>query len=86
MTNANSTKQLMLPKKSYEPFLLKIMNDFRTHHNIEDTIPPPSAGVLIHVVFSYIASLMAQSMGQEKYDALVKECEEYKQGLPFDVR
>lgn len=70
----------------YEPFLLKIMSDFRNHHGLPDTIPPPQNGVMIHAVFSYIAELMAQSMGTEKHQALLKECEEYKQGLPFDVR
>ena len=86
MTNTNSTKSLMLPKKNYEPFLLKIFSDFRAYHNLPDTIPPPSAGVMIHAVFSYIAELMVQSMGSEKHQELIRELEEYKQGLPFDIR
>lgn len=65
---------------------MKVMSDFRKYHNIEETAPPPSQGVLIHAVFSYIADLMSRSMGIEAHQALVKELQEYKQGLPFDVR
>ncbi len=77
---------MKFPKQRYESFFLKIMSDFRKHHGLPDTIPPPQTGVMIHAVFSYIAELMAQSMGPEKHQALVQECEEYKQGLPFDMR
>ena len=77
---------MILPKHRYEPFFLKIMSDFRSFHKIPDIIKPPQGSVLPHKLFSYILELMAYSMGREKRDEIAKELEDYKQGLPFDMR
>lgn len=62
------------------------MSDFRDHHKIPNHIPPPQGNVLPHKLFSYIVDMMAYSMGAQKRNELMKELEEYKQGLPFDMR
>lgn len=62
------------------------MSDFKSHHNIDDSIAPPIGHISPHHLLSYIAELMAQSMGPENHKALLEECEDYKQGLPFDLR
>lgn len=75
-----------LPKKNYEPFFLKVMNDFINYHNLPKDIPPPQGHSLPHKLFSYIIDLMSHSMGKEKREELIKELEDYKLGLPFDIR
>lgn len=62
------------------------MNDFRTFHNVPEVIKPPQGSVLPHKLLSYILELMSYSMGQKKRDEICKELEDYKQGLPFDMR
>jgi hypothetical protein len=78
--------EIALPKHRFEPFFLKVMNDFRSFHKIPDVIKPPQGNGLPHKLFSYILELMSYSMGQEKRDEIFKELEEYKKGLPFDMR
>lgn len=65
---------------------MKVMSDFCMHHNIHQSIPAPQGNMLPHNLFSYIVNLMAHSMGQDKVNELKKELDEYKQGLPFDLR
>jgi hypothetical protein len=65
---------------------MKVMSDFITHHNLPKDIPTPNGNLLPHKLFSYILDLMAHSMGIEKRASLLKELEEYKLGLPFDLR
>ena len=78
--------EMSLPKHRYEPFFLKIMNDFKSFHKIPDVIKPPQGNTLPHKLFSYILDLMCYSMGQEKRESILKELDQYKQGLPFDMR
>lgn len=77
---------MLLPKSSYQPFFLKVMSDFCMHHNIPQNLPSPSGNMLPHKLLSYIVDLMAYSMGKDKRDAIASELEEYKKGLPFDLR
>ena len=86
ITNASTTDQLMLPKQRYEPFFMKVLSDFKKFHNIPDNIPPPQGNMMIHKLLSYILDVMAFSMGQEKRNALLVELNDYKEGLPFDLR
>lgn len=76
----------MLPKQRYEPFFMKVMCDFRNHHNIPDNTPPPSGNMSPHKLLSYILDVMTKSMGQEKRNALLVELNDFKEGLPFDLR
>lgn len=82
----NSIRSINLPKHKYEPFFMKIIKDFIEFHKLPDTIPPPQGNMLPHKLLSYIADLMAFSMGPKKRDDLIIELEEYKEGLPFDLR
>jgi len=79
------SEPLILPKQWYEPFFMKVLNDFREHHNIPDTIPLPSGNMKPHKLLSYILDVMAHSMGEEKRNSILKELEEYKSGLPTDL-
>lgn len=87
MTNTSSTQSdMMLPKNRFEPFFLKVLNQFAQHHKVPENVKPPQGSVMPHKLFSYILDLMAYSMGDETRNNLIKELEEYKQGLPFDLR
>lgn len=76
----------MLPKHRYEPFFMKVLNDFCSHHNISSGSLAPSGNMLPHKLFSYILDIMTLSMGEEKRKDLLRELEDYKEGLPFDLR
>jgi hypothetical protein len=65
---------------------MKVMNDFQKFHNIPDDVPPPQGNMMPHKLLSYIVDLMAYSMGEEKRNDLMRELNEYKEGLPFDLR
>lgn len=78
--------EINLPKKNFEPFFLKVLNDFIHHHNLPKDIPVPNGCALPHKIFSYIVDILAHSMGEEKRNQLIKELEDYKLGLPFDLR
>lgn len=83
----NSTqKEMSLPKTRYEPFFLKAMSDFIAFHKLPKDIPVPQGHIMPHKLLSYILDLMAHSMGDEKREQLVNELNDYKQGLPFDLR
>lgn len=87
MTNTGSTQsEMMLPKNRFEPFFLKVLNQFAQHHKIPENINPPQGSVMPHKLFSYILDLMAHSMGDETRKTILSELEEYKRGLPFDLR
>ena len=77
---------LMLPRQRFEPFFMKAIRDFKVHHNISEDIPPPQKSMTPDKLLSYILDLMSYSMGEEKRNALLVELNEYKQGLPFDLR
>ncbi len=76
----------MLPKQRFEPFFIKVMNDFSKHHNLPDNIPPPQGSMLPHKLLSYILDLMTHSMGENKRNEILLELKDYKEGLPFDLR
>jgi hypothetical protein len=76
----------MLPKQRYEPFFMKVLSDFKKFHNIPDNIQPPQGNMMPHKLLSYILDVMASSMGQDTRKALIAELDEYKKGLPFDLR
>lgn len=86
MTTTNPSEQLNLPKQRYEPFFLKVMNDFKNHHKLPDNIPPPQGNMMPHKLLSYILDLMTHSMGELKRNEILSELSEYKMGLPFDLR
>lgn len=78
------SESLILPKQWYEPFFMKILSDFREHHNIPENIPLPSGKMEPHKLLSYILDIMVHSMGEEKHISILKELEEYKTTLPSD--
>lgn len=86
ITNNPIQPELMLPKAKYEPFFMKVMNDFIKHHNLPGDIAKPQGSMMPHKIFSYIVELMAHSMGEEKRKELIVELNDYKNGLPFDLR
>ena len=77
---------MMLPKHRFEPFFMKIVKSFIEHHNLPKDIPAPSGSMLPHKLFSYIADVMAHSMGEDKRNSILYDLEEYKMDLPFDIR
>lgn len=77
--------EMILPRKRFEPFFLKVMRDFLDHHKLPH-LDFPKDGALPHIVFSYIVESLAYSMGAEKRKELIEELEQYKLGLPFDIR
>lgn len=79
-------KTLDLPKKLYEPFFLKVMHDFIEYHKITKDLPFPTTGLIMHKSMSYILDIMVHSMGDQKREEILKELEEYKSSLPFDLR
>lgn len=82
----NISSEMMLPKKQFEPFFMKVIEDFINHHNLPKDIPKPIGNVMPHKIFSFIIDIMAHSMGKEKREALIKELNSYKNDLPFDIR
>lgn len=65
---------------------MKVMSEFSKFHNLPDNIQPPQGNMMPHKLLSYILDLMAHSMGDDKRQALLFDLQEYKQGLPFDLR
>jgi hypothetical protein len=62
------------------------MHDFISHHKLPSNLELPHGAMRMNKVFSCILDVMAHSMGEETRKNLIKELEEYKQGLPFDLR
>lgn len=85
MPSTNS-ERIWLPKHKYGPFFLKALSDFCMHHRISQKLAFPNETMLPHDFLSYILDIMARSMGEDKRLALIYELEEYKKGLPFDLR
>lgn len=79
-------KTLILPKKRYEAFFLKVMHDFIEYHKIPQDLPLPTTGLIMNISMSYILDIMVHSMGDQKREEVLKELEEYKSSLPFDLR
>ena len=77
---------MKLPKQRFEPFFMKVVKLFIDHHNLPKDIPTPSGSMLPHKLFTYIADVMAHSMGEEKRNSILYDLEEYKMDLPFDMR
>ena len=85
-TPSSLSTPLILPKKMYEPFFMKVMCEFRNHHKIPDDTPPPSGIIAPHKLLSYILDVMTKSMGEEKRNDLLVELNHFKEDLPFDLR
>lgn len=56
------------------------------HHGIPQNLPMPTGVMLPHNLLSHIIDLMSRSMGEQKRKTLIEDLEEYKLGLPFDLR
>lgn len=83
----NSEKsEFKLPRLGYQPFFVKAMQDFISHHNLPKHLTIPAGNMHISDVFSYILDIMAHSMGDEKRKNLIKELEEYNPSLPSENR
>lgn len=78
--------QLMLPKHRYEPFFMKVIDDFINHHGLHSNIAKPQGNMMPHKLLSFIADIMSHSMGPEKRSSILQELESYKMDLPFDLR
>lgn len=77
---------MMLPKHRFEPFFMKVIEDFMNHHSIPNTISKPKGNLMPYKLFSFIIDIMAHSMGSEKRKAILEELQAYKMDLPFDLR
>jgi hypothetical protein len=76
----------MLPEKRYQPFFLKVLHDFIAHHNLSQDLEKPQGNMKIHKALSCVLDIMSHSMGEEKRDNLLKELDQYIQGLPEQDR
>ena len=80
-------KTLKLPRYNYGPIVLKILSEFRRHHNLpEDLIPPPQTGQTTPEALASIVDHLLWSMGMSKRDEIIKEVEEYIDGLHRNCR
>lgn len=79
------TKTLRLPRISYGPICLKILDDFIKHHNLPD-LPKPQPNNTVDDALSKIFDIILHSLGDEKRDAILKEVEEYCQSIPPSAR
>lgn len=78
--------ELRLPEKEYQPFFLKIVQDFIKHHNLPSDLPMPEGNIQIHLALSMILDVMVRSMGDEKRKEILKELEDYKLSVPVKYR
>lgn len=81
-----SEKVLRLPNNKYQPFFLKVVNDFISHHKLPQGLQMPSGNLKLHLALSLILDVMVRSMGEAKRDEIIQELEEYKLGLPREDR
>lgn len=73
----NESKSLKLPKSKYGPLCNKIIKDFIEFHNLPKDLPVPCPGLLPHESLARIFDIILHSMGKEKRDEILKECDIY---------
>jgi len=85
-TSQDKLPEMKLPKSLFQPFFLKVMSDFIEHNKLPSDLPLPQGNMSLPVAMSCILDVISYSMGKEKRDLILQELEEYKAGLPFDLR
>jgi hypothetical protein len=73
----NESNALRLPKNKYGPICLKIMHDFIEFHKLPKDLPLPCPGLLPHESLGRIFDILLYSLGKEKRDEILKECDIY---------
>lgn len=68
--------EMILPIKNYQPFVMKVINDFIIYNNLPD-LEIPKHNITLHYVFCCIVDIMAHSMGTLKKKELIEELKEY---------
>ena len=86
MKNENNKPVLKLPRISYGPICLKILNDFIEYHKLAPYVQFPQPKEKTHEFLAKIFDLMLHSMGEEKREQAIKEADTYYNDLPPSVR
>lgn len=73
----NERRALKLPKAKYGPLCLRLMQEFIKHHNLPEDLPVPCPGLTNHESLARIFDILLHSLGKEKRDELLKECDIY---------
>ena len=79
---SNKGSTLLLPRKSYGPLCLRILDDFRKHFNLPKYLKVPEDGIQTHIALSRIFDMMVTAMGEEKRLELLQDIEDSKRSLP----
>ncbi len=81
-----TNRKLVLPKSHYGPFCNRILKEFIDKHKLDDTLPLPGEGDTNSGALSKIFDLIIHSLGEEKRQQILKECDEYVMGIPAQLR
>lgn len=79
--NVKEQKGLTLPSKSYGPICLKILHQFIEHHNLSKDLPMPVPGLSPHESLGRIFDIILCSMGPQKREEMIKECQAYSDSI-----
>lgn len=86
MKTENNKPVLKLPRISYGPICLKILNEFIEHHKFVPYVQLPQPKEKAHEFLAKLFDLMLHSMGEEKRKQAIKEADAYYNDLPPSVR
>jgi hypothetical protein len=82
----DSKRCLKLPENHYGPFCLKILSEFKKYHKIDESLPVPNNGKVLHHALSQIFDIMIHSMGPENRERILDDLDQYLMSLPAHFR